>query len=152
MQFQLISIPLQCTRSLRGEGRGGGSKKNKKQLSCAINYYGYFLNQHKSCYNGLPHRRQKKSSILSLKHKFEHTASCSSSSASAANSPFLIPSEFLLESSSERGNWYRVFRAFNRTCGNNRISMLINVKWKNVSMFCIYAFGQTWTNSDPGLK
>ena len=94
---------------------------------------------------------RSQTSILSLKHKFEHTASCSSSSASAANSPFLIPSEFLLESSSERGNWYRVFRAFNRTCGNNRISMLINKKWKNVSMFCIYAFGQRWTRSDPGL-
>ena len=67
--------------------------------------------------------------------KIVHTASCSSSSASAANSPFLIPSEFLLVSSSDRGNWYRVLRALIRTCGNSRILMLINIKWKN-SKFC----------------
>ena len=36
---------------------------------------------------------------------FRHTARCSSPSASAAKSPFLIPSEFLLVSSSESGNW-----------------------------------------------
>ena len=77
---------------------------------------------------------------LSWKHKFKHTASCSSSSARAANNPFLIPSEFLLVSSSDRGNWYRVLRAFIRTCGNSRISMLINVKWKN-SKFCTLRTG-----------
>jgi len=118
-----------------GRGVGGGSNKNKNNspansvtVVCIREDFG---------------RRCK----VFLKHKIERTASCSSSSASAANSPFLIPSEFLLVSSSERGNWYRVFRAFNRICGKNRISMLINKKWKNVRKFCIHCIC-IWTKVD----
>lgn len=117
--------PPLCTRTLYW---GGSSDKKTSPGG-----YGYFLKQHNTCMYFCVHQRKlqkKMPSILSGKHKFEHTASCSSSSASAANSPFLIPSEFLLVSSSERGNWYRVLRAFIRTCGNKRISMLINEKWK----------------------